>query len=68
MDAPIADDTDVRNRKPSAIPDLADDFGEKTGMPLSGFDKPNTEVLHSLHICLRVRRDGDSSPLAGLYR
>ena len=48
------------------ISDLASDLGTTTGTPLSGFGRPNTEVIHSLHIGLRVQRDGDSSPLAGL--
>ena len=67
MDAPIADDTEVRDRTPSAISDLVGDLGGKTRTPLSGFARPNTEDIHSLHICSHIRWDGDSSLLAGLY-
>ena len=49
MDALILDDTEVRNRPPSEIPDLASDLCKKTGTPLSGFSKPITGNIHSKH-------------------
>ena len=50
----ITDDTDVRNRKPSAILDLAGNLSATTGTPLSGFGRPHIGIIHSLHIGLRV--------------
>ena len=66
VDSPIPGYTEVRDQSPSTIPDLGGDLGGKTGTPLSGFGKPITGDIHSLHICSHVRRDEDSSLLAGL--
>ena len=66
MDSLIPGYTEVRDQSPSTILDIAGDLGGKTGTPLSGFGKPITGDIHSLHICSHVRRDEDSSLLAGL--
>ena len=50
----------------SETPDLAGDLDRKTEPPLSGFSKLSTGNIQFLHACLRVRRDEESSPLAGL--
>ena len=66
VDSPIPGYTEVRDQSPSTILDLTNYLGGKTGTPLSGFGKPITGDIHSLHICLHIRRDEDSSLLAGL--
>ena len=66
MDSPIPGYTEVRDRSPSTILDLAGDLGGKTGTPLFGFGKPIIGDIHSVHFYSHVRRDEDSSLLAGL--
>ena len=66
MDAPIPDDTEVRDQSSSETPDIVGDLGRTTESPVPEFGKPITGDIHSLHICSHVRRDEDSSLLAGL--
>ena len=54
MDAPILDDTEVSDRSPSETPDIAGDLGRNTG------------DIQLLHVCSHVRRDEETSLLAGL--
>ena len=42
--------TEVRDRLPSGTPDLTGDLGGKTGIPLSGFSKPITGDICSVHM------------------
>ena len=72
MDAPITKDTDVGNRKPSAMPDRIGYLcGEKTGngkrpeCPCLG--SVDRAPIYSLHVYMRVRWDEDGS-LCCLYR
>ena len=60
MDAPMPDESADGDQSPSEMPDLAGDFDSQTGGPFSGFNGPNTEIIHSLHIYSHGRWDRDS--------
>ena len=52
--APESTVTEITDRSPSTIPDLASDLGGKTGMLLSGFGGPITGDIQFLYMEMMV--------------
>ena len=50
MCAPMPYDTEFGDRLPSETPDFTGGLRGTTGIPLSGFIRPITSDIHSLHV------------------
>ena len=50
MNAPMPNNSDVRDQLSSEAPDLAVGLGGKTGTPVSGFSKPITGLIFDMFV------------------